>query len=190
VSFTIEVQRPVLTPASPDAVVGVDLGIKTLAVLSTGEVIANPRHLGSALRKVRRLSRAVSRRAGPYDAATKKHRPPSKRWRHATAALGKAAGRVADRRKDAIHKLTTGLARKYGTVVIEDLNATGMVRNHALARHVADASFGQIRRQLEYKTTWNGGRTIVVHRWFPSSKTCSGCGAVKAKLALSQRTCA
>jgi putative transposase len=166
----------------------VDLGIKSLAVLSTGEVFANPRHLGGALGKVRRLSRAVSRRVGPYDAATKKHRSPSKRWRRATAALGRAAGRVADQRKDAIHKLTTALARKYGTVVVEDLFVAGMVRNHGLARHVADASFGAIRRQLEYKTVWNGGRTIVVDRWFPSSKTCSGCGAVKAKLALSERS--
>jgi putative transposase len=72
--------------------------------------------------------------------------------------------------------------------VVEDLFVAGMVKNHSLARHVADASFGQIRRQLEYKTTWNGGRTVVVDRWFPSSKTCSGCGAVKAKLALSERT--
>ena len=187
-SFTVEVRRPVPASSCPDAVVGVDLGIKTLAVLSTGEVIANPRHLGSALRKVRRLSRAVSRRAGPYDCATKKGRSPSKRWRRAAAALGKAQGRVADQRKDAIHKLTTALARKYGTVVVEDLFVAGMVANHCLARHVADASFGQIRRQLEYKTAWNGGRTIVVDRWFPSSKTCSGCGAVKAKLALSERT--
>jgi IS605 OrfB family transposase len=157
VSFTVEVQRPVLTSSQPDAVVGVDLGIKTLAVLSTGEVIDNPRHLSSALRKVRRLSRTASRRAGPYDSATKKRRPPSNRWRQATAALGKAQGRVADQRKDSIHKLTTRLARQYGTVVVEDLNVAGMVRNHCLARHVADASFGQIRRQLEYKTTCNGG---------------------------------
>jgi transposase len=71
---------------------------------------------------------------------------------------------------------------------VEDLFVAGMVRNHALARHVADASFAQIRRQLEYKTVWNGGRTVVAARWFPSSKTCSGCGAVKAKLALSERT--
>lgn len=188
VSFTVDAQRPVLTPAQPDTVVGVDLGIKTLAVLSSGEQIPNPRHLSSALRKVRRLSRAASRRIGPYDAATKSRRPSSNRWRRSTAALGKAQGRVADQRKDAIHKLTTGLAKKYGTVVVEDLNVAGMVRNHCLARHVGDASFGEIRRQLEYKTAWNGGRTVVVDRWFPSSKTCSGCGAVKAKLALSERS--
>jgi IS605 OrfB family transposase len=188
VSFTVDAQRPALTPARPDAVVGVDLGIKNLAVLSSGEQIPNPRHLNSALRKVRRLSRAASRRSGPYDADTKSRRPSSNRWRRSTVALGKAQGRVADQRKDAIHKLTTGLAREYGTIVVEDLNIAGMVRNHRLARHVADASFGEIRRQLEYKTAWNGGRMVVADRWFPSSKTCSGCGAVKAKLALSERT--
>jgi putative transposase len=72
--------------------------------------------------------------------------------------------------------------------VVEDLFVAGMVKNHCLARHVADASFAQIRRQLEYKTAWNGGRTVVVDRWFGSSKTCSGCGAVKAKLLLSERS--
>jgi IS605 OrfB family transposase len=187
-SFTVDMDRPALTPTRPDTVLGVDLGIKTLAVLSTGEQIPNPRHLNAALRKVRRLSRAVSRKVGPYAAATRSRRSPSRRWRQATAALAKAQGRVTDQRKDAIHKLTTALAREYGTVVLEDLNVAGMVRNHSLARHIADASFGQIRRQLEYKTAWNGGRTVVVDRWFPSSKTCSGCGAVKAKLALSERT--
>jgi len=80
------------------------------------------------------------------------------------------------------------LARMFGTVVVEDLNVAAMVKNHSLARHIADASFGEIRRQLEYKTAWNGGRVVVADRWFPSSKTCSGCGAVKTKLALSERT--
>jgi putative transposase len=119
---------------------------------------------------------------------TKTRRPPSSRWRAATSALAKAAGRVADPRKDSTHKLTTMLARTFGTVVAEDLFVAAMVKNHCLARHVADASFGQIRRQLEYKTACNGGRTVVVDRWFPSSKTCSGCGAVKAKLLLSERS--
>jgi putative transposase len=188
VSFTVETVRPSRQPARPHSVVGVDLGIKTLAVLSDGELIPNPRHLGQALRKVRRLSRAVSRRQGPYDSASRAHQTPSNRWRAASAALGKAHGRVADQRRDAIHKLTTRLAATYGTVVVEDLNVAGMVRNRKLARHVADASFGEIRRQLEYKAEWSGGRVVLADRWFPSSKTCSGCGAVKAKLALSERT--
>ncbi|HEY1668937.1 MAG TPA: IS607 family element RNA-guided endonuclease TnpB [Trebonia sp.] len=185
VSFTAEAEISRPAPRRPDAVVGVDLGIKTLAVLSNGEEIPNPRHLSGALRKLRRLSRTVSRRQGP-DRRTR--REPSNRWRRASAALGRAQGRVADQRKDGLHKLTTRLASEFGTVVIEDLHVAGMTRNRRLARHVADASFGEFRRQLEYKAAWHGGRVIVADRWFASSKTCAGCGAVKAKLPLSERT--
>jgi IS605 OrfB family transposase len=172
----------------PDAVIGIDLGVKTLAVLSDGRKIPNPRHLGVALRKVRRLSRAVSRRQGPYDPVARRRRSPSNRWKRASADLGKTHGRVADLRRDSIHKLTTELAREYGTIVVEDLNIAGMVRNRRLARHIADAGFGEIRRQFAYKTGWHSGRLIVADRWFASTKTCSGCGAVKAKLTLSERT--
>jgi putative transposase len=188
-SFTAEqdITRP--APRLPGAVAGVDLGIKALAVVaaSEGEAsgAANPRHLSRALRKVRRLSRAVSRRQGPDRRTGQK---PSNRWRRADAARNKALGKVADQRRDAIHKLTTRLAATYGTIVVEDLNVTGMLANRRLARHVADASFGEVRRQLEYKTAWHGGKLIVADRWFASSKTCSECGAVKAKLALSERT--
>jgi putative transposase len=188
VSFSAETERAVRAPARPEAVAGADLGIKTLAVLSDGRQIPNPGHLGGALRKVRRLSRTQSRRQGPFDPAARWRRTPSNRWKRARADLGKAHGRVADLRRDSTHKLTTSLAREYGTIVIEDLNVAGMLKNRRLGRHIADASFGEIRRQLTYKTAWNGGRLIVADRWFASSKTCSGCGAVKAKLALSERT--
>ena len=189
VAFTVEqdVTRP--APTRPDVAVGVDLGIKTLAVVATGtgetSEVPNPRHLTRALRKVRRLSRSVSRRRGP-DRRTRQE--PSNRWRRASAALAKAQGRVADQRKDGLHKLTTTLASTYGTVVVEDLHVRGMLANRRLARHVADASFSEIRRQLTYKTAWHDGTLIVADRWFASSKTCSGCGTVKAKLALSERT--
>jgi putative transposase len=86
-----------------------------------------------------------------------------------------------------LHKLTTGLARAFGTVVVEDLNVAGMLANRRLARHIADAGFAELRRQFGYKTVWNGGRLVVADRWYPSSKTCSACGAVKAKLALAER---
>ncbi len=183
-AFTVEqdISRP--AAADPDAVIGIDLGIKTLAVLSTGEEIPNPRHLGTSLRKVRRLSRTVSRRRGP-DRRTRQ--VPSNRWRRAATALGKAQGRVADQRHDALHKATTNLTGRFGTVVVEDLHVRGMLANRRLARHVADASFAKFRRQVEYKTAWRGGTVIVADRWFASSKTCSGCGAVKAKLPLSER---
>ena len=91
-------------------------------------------------------------------------------------------------RADALHNATTDLATRYETVVAEDLNVAGMTRNHTLARAIADQGFGQARRMLGYKTTWHGGQLIIASRWFPSSRTCSGCGTVKTKLALSERT--
>jgi putative transposase len=94
---------------------------------------------------------------------------------------------VVNLRTDAIHKLTTSLARTYGSIVVEDLNVAGMVRNRRLARVISDAGFGEIRRRLAYKTTWNGGTLIIADRWYPSSKTCSVCGVVKTKLRLSER---
>ena len=90
-------------------------------------------------------------------------------------------------RADAINKATTMIARTYSVVCIEDLNVAGMVKNRRLARSVSDASLGEFRRQLEYKTARTGAALRVIDRWYPSSKTCSECGAVKAKLSLSER---
>jgi IS605 OrfB family transposase len=184
VSFTVEVERAERTPARPGSVVGVDIGIKHLAVLSTGEPVDNPRHLTAARQRMRRLGRALSRKTGP-DRRTGQR--ASKRWQRATDRLGRAHARVSNLRRDGLHKLTTRLASEHGTVVVEDLNVTGMLANRRLARHIADAGFAEIRRQLKYKTGWNGGRLLVADRWYPSSKTCSGCGAAKAKLALHER---
>lgn len=91
-------------------------------------------------------------------------------------------------RRDGLHKLTTRLTKTYQTIVVEDLNVAGMLSNRRLARAIADAGFGELRRQLAYKTDWYGSRLIVADRWYPSSKMCSVCGAVKAKLALRERT--
>ncbi|WP_329424556.1 IS607 family element RNA-guided endonuclease TnpB [Streptosporangium sp. NBC_01495] len=186
VAFTCEIDRAERVPARPDAVVGVDLGVKDLAVLSTGEVIASPRHHRSALKRLRRLNKQLARRVGPRtpDGA---RRQASARWAKTKAALGRAHARVANQRRDGLHKLTTRLAVTYGMVVVEDLNVSGMLANRGLARAVADTGMAEVRRQLTYKTGWSGGGLVVADRWFPSSKTCSGCGAVKAKLALSDR---
>ncbi|MET7395949.1 IS607 family element RNA-guided endonuclease TnpB [Dactylosporangium sp. NPDC005572] len=184
VAFTVEVERADRTPCRSGSTVGVDVGIKHLAVLSTGELVANPRHLTSAQDRLRALGRALSRKAGP-DRRTGQR--PSNRWRRAADRLAQAHARVANLRRDGLHKLTTRLAREHGTVVVEDLNVSGMLANRRLARHIADAGFAELRRQLAYKTTWNGGRLVVADRWYPSSKTCSGCGAVKTKLALTER---
>ncbi|WP_326638750.1 IS607 family element RNA-guided endonuclease TnpB [Streptosporangium sp. NBC_01755] len=186
VSFTCEIDRAEHVPARPGAVVGVDLGVKALAVLSTGQVVDNPRHHRSALRRLRRLNRQLARQAGPRTSAGGR-REPSARWRKTKAALGKAHARAARQRRDGLHKLTSELARLYGTVVVENLNVSGMLANRRLARAVADVGMGEVRRQLTYKTGWGGGQLVVASRWYPSSKTCSGCGVVKAKLALSER---
>ncbi|MGW5188334.1 RNA-guided endonuclease InsQ/TnpB family protein [Kribbella sp. NPDC004138] len=126
----------------------------------------------------------MSRRVGPD---RRNGRVPSQRWRRANVQRNRVHHRVACQRADALHKLTTAVAREYGTVVVEDLNVAGMLKNRRLASRIWDAGFGEIRRQLAYKTKWNGGRLIVADRWYPSSKTCSNCGVVKAKLLLSER---
>jgi putative transposase len=184
VSFSVEITRYDPAPARPESVVGVDLGIKSLAVLSTGEVIANPRHLEIAQRELRRLQRQASRRVGP-DRRTRQ--VASARWRKTQARLSALHTAVANARRDGLHKLTTRLVRGHGTIVIEDLNVAGMTKNRR-ARHVADVGMGELRRQVEYKTGWSGVRVHIANRWYPSSKTCSGFGMVKTKLRLSDRT--
>ncbi|MCX4511010.1 IS607 family element RNA-guided endonuclease TnpB [Streptomyces sp. NBC_01619] len=189
VAFQVEVKRDIERVRRPDAAIGIDLGVKTLAVMadSTGEIrtVPNPKHLDGAMKRLRRASRVVSRRRGP-DRRTGQQ--PSRRWEKANTHRNRVHHRVANLRADALHKLTTAVAAEYATVVVEDLNVAGMLRNRRLARRIADAGFGEIRRQLTYKTRRNGTRTVVADRWFPSSKTCSGCGVVKAKLPLHVRT--
>ncbi|MEU5938007.1 IS607 family element RNA-guided endonuclease TnpB [Micromonospora sp. NPDC047548] len=184
VAFCVEVERAERAPARPGSVVGVDVGIKHLAVLSTGELVPNPRHLAAAQQRMRHLGRALTRKQGP-DWRTGCR--ASNRWQRAANRLGRAHARVANLRRDGLHKLTTRLTREHGTIVVEDLNVTGMLANRRVAKHIADAGFAEIRRHLTYKTGWNGGRLLVADRWYPSSKTCSGCGAAKAKLSLSER---
>ena len=105
----------------------------------------------------------------------------------AARRLGRVHARVAHLRRDLLHRITTELARGYASVTIEDLNAAGMLANRRLARVISDAAFGEFRRQLTYKAGWYGTQLIVADRWFPSSKTCSGCGAVHADLTLADR---
>jgi putative transposase len=127
VAFTVEVQRAYRAPARPDAVVGVDLGIKTLAVFSDGRPPAhNPKHYDAARRKLTRASRAASRKQSPN---RRTGAQASNRWRKANAARNRLHHRTVNLRRDAIHKLTTALARTYGSIVVEDLNVAGMVKN-------------------------------------------------------------
>ncbi|MFE2587183.1 RNA-guided endonuclease TnpB family protein, partial [Streptomyces sp. NPDC059378] len=155
---------------------------------STGQIrtVPNPAHYDAARKQLRRASRSVSRRRGP-DRRTGQQ--PSRRWEKANTARNRVHHRMANLRADALHKLTTTVAAEYGTVVVEDLNVACMLKNRRLARRIADAGFGEIRRQLAYKSRQrHATRLVVADRWYPSSKICSGCGTVKAKLPLHIRT--
>ena len=176
-ALTVEREDREAQQAQQGGAVGVDLGVKTLATLSDGTVIENPRCLAASERRLKQAQKALSRKTRG-----------SNRRAKARAKVARLHARVANCRSDAMHKATTWLASTYSDISIEDLNAAGMARNHRLAKAVSDAAFGEFRRQLEYKTARTGARLHVVDRWYPSSKTCSKCGRVKAKLSLAERT--
>ena len=175
VSFTCQVEREVGQPTRPQDGIGADAGLRG-TVLSSGEVISSPRPLRPALKKIARLSRELARR-----------KQGSQGWRETKAKLRRAHARVRHIREDATHKLTRRLATSYGTVVAEHLGVSAMMRAPQLGRAVADAGLAEMRRQLTYKCAWYGSRFVAAPRQFPSSKTCSHCGAVKATLPLWER---
>jgi putative transposase len=163
-------------PADPFNVVGIDLGLKEFAVLSDGERVPVPQFFRKAERKLRRAQRVFSRR--------KKGSARSLRARQKVALVHQ---KTANRRSDFLHNLTSGLVCEYEGICIEDLNVKGLAKTK-LAKSVLDASFGEFRRQLEYKTVWNRRHLAVIDRWYPSSKTCHACGAINSALTLADRS--
>lgn len=175
-SLTVERDDKPVTKPPRGGAVGVDLGVKTLATLSDGTVIENPRYLRKSERRLKMEQKALSRKV-----------KGSNRRAKARAKVARIHAHVANQRQDAIHKATTMIAQTYLHISVEDLNVVGMVKNHRLAKAVSDVAFAEFHRQLEYKTAKTGARLHVVDRWYPSSKTCSKCGRVKAKLSLAER---
>ena len=168
-----------ITSAPPTThAVGIDAGITSLVTLSTGEKIANPKHERKDRARLARAQRELSRKAKGDGANRAKAR----------RKVARVHARIADRRRDFLHKLTTRLVRENQTVVIEDLTVRNMVGNHTLARAVSDAAWSDMRMMLEYKTAWYGRELVVVDRWFPSSKLCGACGTIRAKMPLDVRT--
>jgi putative transposase len=198
-SFCCEVKRSDARPRC-HATVGVDAGVRHLAVLSTGEQVANPRALQRAQRRLARLQRKLDRqrRANNRDCFDERGRAipgrrpfrRSRRQQQTERRVSRLHAHAANVRRDAIHKLTSRLVSESGTIVVERLNARGLCRggNRGLRRAIHDAAMAEIRRQLAYKTDWRGATLIEAPTFYPSSKTCSACGAAKAKLALSERT--
>ena len=176
VSLSVEIEH-VPPIRENQAVVGVDLGIKALATLSDdAPPVESPKALRRNLKKLKRLSRSLSRKV-----------KGSANRRKAKVRIARLHARIANVRGDALHKLTTDLVRRFDIIGIEDLNVRGMMANGHLARAVADVGMSEFGRQLTYKAAMTGASIVVADRWFPSSKTCSDCGHVHAGLTLSDR---
>lgn len=145
--------------------VGVDLGIKDLAITSDGDKYPNGKYLAKSEKRLKRLQRSLSRK-----------QKGSANRNKARLKVARLHERISNQRRDGIQKATTDLIRQYDTICIEDLNVSGMEKNHHLAKAVADASMSEVRRELDYKAFWNGRTISVIDRFYPSSQLCSSCG--------------
>ena len=156
--------------------VGIDLGIKDLAVCSDGERVANPKFLEKSERRLKRLQRQLE-----------KKRKGSKRRLRARMMLARCHEKVVNQRKNFIHRFTNRIIRENQTICVENLNVKGMQANHHLAKNIGSVAFGEIVRQLEYKSKWYGRDFVKVGRWYPSTKTCHECGHVHRGISLGDR---
>ena len=175
ISIAVEVKKDLTLPKT-GKFVGVDLGVKDIAITSDGCKFANPRWIQKSEKKLKRLQRELARR-----------QRASKRRERTRLRLARQHNRITNQRKDWLHKITTYLIRSYDVIALEDLNVRGMVKNHNLAKSITNVAFGEFNRQIEYKAQMYGKQIYRVDRFFPSSKTCSNCGCVQEKMPLHVR---
>ena len=175
ISIAVEVKKDMTLPKT-GKYVGVDLGVKDIAITSDGFKFANPRWIHKSEKKIKRLQRELARR-----------QRVSKRRERTRQRLARQHNRVANQRKDWLHKITTFLVRNYDVISLEDLNVCGMTKNHSLAKAITNVAFGEFNRQIEYKAQMYGKQIYRVDRFFPSSKTCSVCGCIQDNMPLNVR---
>jgi len=176
VSMVLAVASPSTKRVKTGQSIGIDFGLSRLATLSNGETIPNPRHL---TQKTALLARAQRRLA--------RTQTGSNRRRTQARRVARLHERIADVRRDSLHKLSTSLVRRFDSIYLEDLHLRGLVQNHRLARSLSDASIGTAIRLIEAKAEASGVSVVTIDRWFPSSKTCSACGHLLDALPLSER---
>ena len=200
---SLAVEKDIQTLPKTDKAVGIDIGIKSLAVCSNGLSINNPKNTNKYAQKLKYTQRKLNRKlekTTKEQVFDKEDKPVytntgklkfrlviSKNANKIKTQIARLHNKISNKRKDTIHKATRKIVENHDVICIEDLNTKGMIRNRKLSKAIADASFGEIKRQLEYKSKWYGRQVIKISRWFPSSKSCSDCGWINQNLKLSDR---
>jgi putative transposase len=174
VSFTVQLEPEVLPPRKNS--LGIDLGLSHFLVTSEGEKVENPRYLEHDLQRLAKAQRRLA-----------KKEKGSKNREKARVKVARLHARIADKRRDFLHQLSTRLIRENQAIGVEDLAVKNMVKHPRLARSISDAGWGTFVNMLEYKASWYGREVVKIDRWFPSSKTCSSCQHVLETLPLNVR---
>ena len=185
ISISFDDNLPTPKPIIAQSSIGLDMGINSLIATSKDVKIANPRYTKKYARMLKLASRHLSRKQ--HSRKKGDTTPKSKRYLKQQAKVAKIHEKIANSRSDYIHKITNEITNQYDVICIEDLNVKGMIKNHKLSKHIADVAWGELRRQLEYKSERKGKILIKVDRWLPSSQTCSSCLSPTGKKPLNVR---
>ena len=185
IAISFDDNMPTPKPVVAQSSIGLDVGINSLVATSKDVKIANPRYTKKYARQLKLASRHLSRKQ--HSRKKGDNTPKSKRYLKQQAKVAKIHEKIANSRSDYIHKITNEITNQYDVICIEDLNVKGMIKNHKLSKHIADVAWGELRRQLEYKSERRGKILIKVDRWLPSSQICSSCFALTGKKPLNVR---
>ena len=185
ISISFDDNLPIPKPIIAQSSIGLDVGINSLVATSKNVKIANPRYTKKYARMLKLASRHLSRKQ--HSRKKGDTTPKSKRYLKQQRKVARIHKKIANSRSDYIHKITNEITNRYDVICIENLNVKGMIRNHKLSKHIADVAWGELRRQLEYKSERRGKILIKVDRWLPSSQTCSSCLSPTGKKPLNIR---